>query len=59
MVALFVAFMFLFFVLLDAITLKVKAYKKLKAGDEICDVRFVPELGFVMADGGKPCEKKK
>jgi hypothetical protein len=55
MVVLLVASTFLFFVLLDLVASKARARRKAR---EARDVRFVPELGFVMADGGKPAGKK-
>jgi hypothetical protein len=52
MVVLFVALTFLFFMLLDLITSRIEAWEKAQ------NARFVPGLGLVMADGGKPIEKK-
>ena len=47
MVVLLVVLMFLFFITLETVASKVEEYKSRE------DVRFDPELGFIMADGGK------
>ena len=59
MVVLLVASTFLFFILLDLVASKARAYRKARGAREARDVRLVPELGFVMADGGEPADKKK
>ena len=60
MVALFVAFTFVFFVTLDlAYTTWLKLRKNtVRRADERDGVYFVPDLGQCMADGGEPIKKE-
>ena len=53
MVVLFVLLTFLLFFLLDLVASRAKARRTAQARD----IRFVPDLGFCMADGGEPAEK--
>lgn len=54
MVALFVAFVFLFFIGLDIAQRKYFAWRAERA-----ETRFIPGLGLCMADGGDPVKKEE